>query len=327
MAFRTRIVPFLYPAFTAVVMVLLVRSGLLTPLFLLPLGLLGQRERKGEVFLAILLMVLINGGLSIGALRTDPSAWKLIAADTLYVSALALIFAILLIPGVALRVFPSNFRGTYRVLLASVIGTLFLLPLMLLSMYDEGVAGLFKKQAEAIASMLTEMSQDTVQGTISADIVLELLKSVALRGGFFVSHLMLFGFSAFLSRQGSNYRWVLSNFHVDFNMIWFFSCFLLAILAGYVFNIPILEIAGWNGALSLALLYFLQGLGIVFFNLSHPMISRSGRFLLRTLLLVLLISPGINAIVLTGIFLLGVAENWVSLRRPHITGPSSTPGM
>ncbi len=332
MAPRTGMLHILYPAFTAVVMLILVRSGFLTPLFLIPLGLLGQRGTSYEVVGTALLMLFINGAFSFFAAGSDPAAWKLLLADTLYISALTMLFVVLLIPDVFTMVFPF-LRGTYRVLVASILGTLSLLPMYLVVRNDSGFYNLLLDQAEMVAKLLKEsttsdvVQQSVIEKAINADSVLALMKAIALRGGLFISHVVFFGISAAVSRQNTGKRWSLRAFHVDFGWIWILSAMLLAILAGIVFEIEVLEIIGWNGALTALVLYFLQGMGIFSHMLAHPRLSRLSRFLLRTLLLVVLLSPGINAIVLAGITLLGVAENWVSLRRPHTTGPSSTPGM
>jgi len=332
MASRTGIGTFLVPGFTALVMVILVRSGLLTPLFLIPLGLLGQRGNKTEIIVTALLMMFINMALSIFAIGTDPAAWKLFLADTLYVSALTLLFILFLIPRIFDGILPF-LRGSYRVLLASFIGMFFLLPLFLFAMNDTGLYDLFKQQADVIANMLKEstagdvVQQSVLENTITADSLFSIMRSVALRGGLFLSHVLFFGMSAAVSRQGADNRWSLQAFHVDFGWIWILSVMLLAILAGIVFKVEALEILGWNGALTALLLYFLQGMGILSHFIAHPRMRRGIRLLLRTLFIVVLISPGINAIVLAGITLLGIAENWVSLRRPHLNGPSSTPGM
>ncbi|NLJ10574.1 MAG: hypothetical protein GX438_09585 [Treponema sp.] len=332
MASSTRILKLLYPIFAAVVMVILVRSGLLTPLFLIPLGLLGQRGTRKEVIFTALLMIFINMAFSFFAVRSDPAAMKLFLADTLYVSALTLLFMLLLVPGVFDSFLPF-LRGTYRVLLAAFIGMLFLLPIILFAMNDQGVYALFKEQADMVANMLKEnaagdaVQQSIIENSIDADTLFAIMKAVALRGGLFISHVIFFGVSAALSRQSIQHRWSLKAFHVDFGWIWVLSLMLLAILGGFVFSIEPLEILGWNGALTAILLYFLQGMGIISHYIDHPRLSRGNRFVLRTMLLVLLLSPGINAVVLAGLCLLGIAENWVSLRKPHLTGPSSTPGM
>jgi hypothetical protein len=171
------------------------------------------------------------------------------------------------------------------------------------------------------------VQQSIIENSIDADTLFAIMKAVALRGGLFISHVIFFGVSAALSRQSIQHRWSLKAFHVDFGWIWVLSLMLLAILGGFVFSIEPLEILGWNGALTAILLYFLQGMGIISHYIDHPRLSRGNRFVLRTMLLVLLLSPGINAVVLAGLCLLGIAENWVSLRKPHLTGPSSTPGM
>ncbi|AEJ19571.1 hypothetical protein [Gracilinema caldarium] len=332
MAPRTKMVQILYPAFTAVVMVILVRSGFLTPLFLIPLGLLGQRGNPFEILGTALLMLFVNGVISFATAGSDPAVWKLLLADTLYISVLTILFVVLLIPDLFKRFIPF-LRGTYRVLVAAFIGTLSILLLYVVVRDDREFYNLLMDQAEMVTKLIKESTssdvvhQSVIENAINANTILALMKAIALRGGIFISHVVFFGVSAALSRQKAAKRWSLRAFHVDFDWIWMLSSMLLAILTGIMFKVEVLEIIGWNGALIAWLLYLLQGMGIISHMLAHPHLSRLSRFLLRTLFLVVLLSPGINAIVLAGITLLGIAENWVSLRRPHLTGPSSTPGM
>ena len=329
---RTRFIQILYPVVTAVVMIILVRSGLLTPLFLIPLGVLARRANKKTTIITAALMVILNAGFSLVVSRFDGAALGIYLADTLYVSALVIVFLVFLIPGIVDEHFYS-IRATYRIILASLIGTLCVLPALRITLNDSSFIALVNQQADAVASMLREsLSGDVVQQSlieqgVNAQAILDVMKSVALRGGLLVTHVLFLGASAAIIRLYSPHQWSVSRFHVDFQLIWILSGMLLAILAGYMFNLQAIEILGWNGALITLLLYFLQGLGIVWYGFEHPRISRGTRFLLRTLLLFVLISPGINAIILAGITLLGIAENWVSFRKPYHNGPSSTPEM
>lgn len=329
---RTRIIPFLYPIFTAVVMVILVRSGLLTPLFLIPLGLLGQRHNKIEVVRTALLMIFINMVLTFIAVRSEPAVWKLFLADTLYVSALTLLFVFFLIPGMFKGILPF-IRGTYRILIASFVGMLFLLPVFIFVINDQDFYSLVKQQADNLADLLKQnttrdvVQQSVIEHSINADTLIAIIKGIALRGGLFIGHVVFFGISTAVSRQNTGNRWYVRYFHVDFVWIWIFSVMLLGILAGNVFKIPFLEILGWNGALTAMLLYFLQGIGILSYLMVHLPFTRGNRIVFRVLFILVMFSPGINAIVLAGITLLGIAENWIPLRRSHLNGPSSTPGM
>jgi hypothetical protein len=51
------------------------------------------------------------------------------------------------------------------------------------------------------------------------------------------------------------------------------------------------------------------------------------RLFFNVLIILLIFSPGINAFVLVGMILLGIAENWVPLRTPKPNGPPSTPAV
>jgi hypothetical protein len=75
------------------------------------------------------------------------------------------------------------------------------------------------------------------------------------------------------------------------------------------------------------MLFLAQGGGIVLFALNRRALPPVMRFFLNLLILVLIFSPGVNAFVLGGLVLLGIAENWVPFRAPKPDGSSSTPGI
>jgi hypothetical protein len=50
------------------------------------------------------------------------------------------------------------------------------------------------------------------------------------------------------------------------------------------------------------------------------------RLLGNFLIILVIFSPGINALALAALVLLGIAENWLPLRALKTDGPASTPG-
>jgi len=61
------------------------------------------------------------------------------------------------------------------------------------------------------------------------------------------------------------------------------------------------------------------------FFLSRPSMLPFLRLFLIVLFIVLIFSPVVNVILLVGIVLLGIAENWAPFRASKPNGPSSTP--
>jgi hypothetical protein len=116
----------------------------------------------------------------------------------------------------------------------------------------------------------------------------------------------------------------LASFHVRSECIWALSFSLLAILAGLNFGIAPLEIAGWNILVLCIILYLAQGGGIAVFFLAR--FPPGMRFALNLGILVLLLSPGINAVFMGALILLGIAENWAPFRASKSNRPPPTPG-
>ena len=90
-------------------------------------------------------------------------------------------------------------------------------------------------------------------------------------------------------------------------------------------KLEIPEIILWNILILCAILYLAQGLGILQFFLARPTVSPSFKLLLSVLFIFLFFSPVINVVLLGGVVLLGIAENWVPFRAPKQNGPPSTP--
>jgi hypothetical protein len=168
---------------------------------------------------------------------------------------------------------------------------------------------------------------------MNADTILAALEAAALRGGMAASWILLFCISRQLSlvvtwfarhkRPGNS----LTGFHVEPVCIWALSFSLLAVLAGLRLKAAPLEIAGWNILVICGILYLAQGGGIVLFFLSRARMAPGMRFMLNLVMVIVIVSPGINAVLLGVLVLLGIAENWVPFRAPKTNGSPPTPGV
>jgi hypothetical protein len=95
-------------------------------------------------------------------------------------------------------------------------------------------------------------------------------------------------------------------------------------VAGLQFGGEPLEIAGWNILTLCVILYLAQGGGIVVFFLAR--LPPGMRFALNVGIFVLILSPGVNVVLLGLLILLGIAENWAPFRASKLNGPPPTPG-
>jgi hypothetical protein len=258
--------------------------------------------------------------------------------DTLYIGIMMTAFAWMVVPPVPEGPVFFRIAGIYRLLAGSLLGALSLLPIVAGMRKGSGLYEFIWAQAEAAAALYSAAGgADVVQRSLSEryitpEAILEAVRFIFLRGGGVASCIFLFVISRQIAllaawfvrrvRAGGN----ITGFHVPPPFIWVLSVSLPVILAGRWTNMAFLEIPAWNVLVVCAILYLAQGGGIVLHFLSrirHP----GARFCTRLFLIMALCSPGINAIALGALALLGVAENWVPFRALNTNGPSSTPGM
>jgi hypothetical protein len=320
----------------AAVSVGLSRSGFLGLLFLLPLGTVAYCYNPKTAWFAAAVAALGNALFILAAAGSyHAQPWALPWADMLYLTVVIGAFAWITSPpergGGFLRI-PT----AYRIVTGAVATSLALVLALYAARDDQGLRSLFRSQAEMLASLYAsasgadEVRRSLTEQYMTADIILEVLRSAALRGGIVASCVALFAMSRQISliaaffvrhkRRGAS----LVAFHVRPECVWVLSFSLLAVVGGLGLGIAPLEIAGWNILVLCAILYLAQGGGIAIFFLIR--LSPALRFALNLGVFALILSPGINAAFMGILILLGVAENWVPFRAPKPNGPSPTPG-
>jgi hypothetical protein len=323
------------PAFVgAAVSVGLSQNSFTGFLFLLPLGVVAWSFNSATAWFAAalaaagaVLFYFVTGGVEV----YHALPW----ADLLYMMVVIIVFTWITSP-------PARGGGflrmptAYRIVAGAVVSSLVLALALYSGGDDQGWRSLFRPQAEILASLYARASgADEVQRSLTehymtADAILEIFRSVALRGGMAASCVALFVASRQLSlavvvlvrrkRPGGS----LAAFHVRPECVWALSFSLLAIVAGLNFGIAPLEIAGWNILVLCGILYLAQGGGIAIFFLGR--LPPGMRFALNLGLVALILSPGINVIFLGVLILLGIAENWAPFRVSKSDGPPPTPG-
>lgn len=326
------------PIIGAVASVVLARTGFMSLFFLLPLGILAFRVSPWAAWTAALFAVLGNfAAASVLALMFPETRFGFLA-DGGYTSAAMLAFVWVAVPS---RRGPQQLRlrTVYRISLAAFFVSLCLIPIVAAARQDEGLFSFVRRQAELLAELYARQSgADVVERSlaerfITADSLLAAMGYISLRGAAVVSHWLFLGISLQLSRRiarmsGSAVPWGrIQDFRLDNTAIWFLSASLLAVLGGSVLKVEFLEIPGWNILVLCILIFGVQGCGIVLHGLGRPGIPRGLRVMARFLIILVALSPGINAFAAGVLVLLGIAETWLPLRVPYTNGPSSTPGV
>jgi hypothetical protein len=329
----------------AVACVLLARVDFFGFLYLLPLGFMAAGFGFRAAWFCLLLAVIGNGLWSAVAAVFSPYPWGQVVWGVAHFTLIAAAFTWVMAPSLkdASEAPGKNPLGripaVYRFVIASCAASSLLLPMMASLRQNAAFDGFIRAQTEALAALYTAsagadvVEKSLLERYLTPDFILDTVVFSALRGGVIAVCMVFF----FINRQiALTLVWVfrrvrsggtLAGFHVPQVFIWVLSFSLLAILAGRKWGIVPLEIAAWNGLVICGILYLAQGGGIAAYLVTRANLPPFMRLLLNFLLFLFIISPGINAVLLGGLIVLGIAENWAPFRAPKINGPSSTPGM
>jgi len=307
--------------------------------FLVPLGFVSYRYGYRIAWSALLLAIVGNVFLALVTVLTRGLHPAEIFWDILYFTTMSCIFTCIISPPPALS---SRFSGGMRLIIGSCLGALLFMGIFLRSISTPGFSEYLGSILNSVVSNYRSSGSDVVQNalmeSLTADAVLDFMKSMMLRGGSLVSAVFMFficrqiSFAlAFMAnrrqgKQGMNPQSTsLAGFHVYPTIIWVLSASLLLVVLTKMAKLEIPEIILWNILILCGILYLAQGLGILQFFLARPTVSPSLKLLLSVLFIFLFFSPVINVVLMGGVVLLGIAENWVSFRAPKQNGPPSTP--
>ena len=298
----------------------MVRAGLLSFFFLVPLGYAAAVYPAAAAWASCVLAVLMNGMYApLAALLYNKTSLADIFLQILYFSLMAIGFTWLMAG-------PRRIRAVYRFCAAAVLGTLVLL--FITFGVSSEFAALIHSQAEMLSSLYISSSgadvvkRSVLETTLTPEIIALTLRALVLRGGALVSVFFMFVINRQLSLAGvwifkkRRPRQFLPGFHVPVNAIWVLSLSLAGIVLSRFARALIPEITAWNALVLCAILYLAQGMGILFFVLGQKSMPPLPRLLVQALIVMAVISPGINTIALGLLMLLGIAENWLPLRTP-----------
>lgn len=326
------------PAFIGAVLCLFfIRSGFFSLFFLVPLGVVALSSDYRTAWIALVIAVLGNALISIGTamVRGIPAAemiWEI-----LYFTVISAIFTWIVSPPPG---FPVKLSGGTRLLAGACVGALLFTVLFFRSLSSPLFSGYLNSMINSLVSLYRSSGSDVVQNalleSLTPELVLDVIKSILLRGGSLVSCVALFFFcrqvsfalvrlSGRLRGLGTAPSGALSAFHVNPVLIWVLSISLMLLVGARITAFEIPEIILWNILVICVILYFAQGMGILQFFLMKSSLSPFFRFLINVLFIVILFSPVLNLVLIGGILLLGIAENWAPFRAPKQNGTPSTP--
>jgi uncharacterized protein YybS (DUF2232 family) len=250
---------------------------------------------------------------------------------------MAFIFTGIVAPPPSLSV---RFKGAVRFFCGSCLGALLLAYLFVQTASSPGFSEYINYLLDLVFQVNRSSGSDVVNnamlGSISTEMILEAIQTVMLRGGSLVSCILLFAvcrqtgffFARLSSRKAAGtlpQTFSLASFRVNPLVIWVFSASLLLVVLTRAARLVIPEIILWNILILCVILYFTQGLGILQFFFTRFALSPFSRFFFIVVLVIILFSPFLNLLLLGGLFLLGVAENWAPFRASKKSGPPSTP--
>jgi hypothetical protein len=324
----------------ATLSIVLMRTGFLSFLFLVPLGYSAAAYNPAAAWCTFVLAAILNGVFSLGFSLYYHTGLTGFGLDILHFTVMALGFTWIMAGGINGNSLTfSRIRTMYRFIAGSVLGAGVFLLVGYVTRTSAGFTALIQSQAELLSSVyISSSGADAVRRSflehlLTPEKIVEAITVVALRGGALAAIFLLL----FINRQVSlSLAWIfrrrrstrsLSGFHVPVNTIWVLSLSLAAVLLGKIVQAEIPEIIAWNVLILCAILFLAQGGGIALYTLTRRPMPPLMRLLCNILIIVVVFSPGINTVALGLLIVLGIAENWLPLRAPKQDGPASTPGL
>jgi hypothetical protein len=307
--------------------VFLLRSGLVTVFFLVPLGFVGCSFGRPAVWKAVGAACVLNALCGLGLTLWAGRGLGGLLPDLGYYLLMTAAFAWLVAPPAKgpgwLRI-----RASYRLILGAVAGALG--GLWFMALESSGLQGFVRSQAELLSSLYVSSAggdaarRSLLEQELSPERIIPVFNLILVRGGALASLMAVF----FISRQFSLGLGILTrrppaagvstggprDFHAPPFLIWAFSGSLGGILLFRIAGLGAPETVVWNLLVVCALMYLAQGLGILQVILGRRTMPAIPRIMLNIGIILVVFSPGINAAALGLLMLLGIVEHWVPLR-------------
>jgi hypothetical protein len=222
-------------------------------------------------------------------------------------------------------------RTLYRFVVASAAGTVMLLATSRL-LWDGGLSDLVPMIEPLVSAYIDSASggdavmRSSMELALNPERLVEMVASVVFRGGALISAVLLLFFSrqaAFVvARLFRRKPGDLTGFFAPRRTLLILTVSLPAVLLAGSLSMATPEIVAWNVLVMCVVVFLAQGAGIVLFNLARRPLSILVKVLLGLLFAIVVFSPGLNLFALGVLLVLGIVENWLPMRRPKQDSPS-----
>ena len=316
---------------------LIARSLPVSPFFLVPIGIVAMVGGAFPLAVSVVLTVAINFIVVLAS--AGPLTGELATAlfsDSAYFLVLVASFAWAAYSAEAPK-WRFMERKSSRFVASAVTSAIVLFPIILIARRDQAIVDFYNVQAKAISDAFRAaagadvVQQSLIEREITPERVSRTITLIVSRGAV-VGHLIFFGVSWRMAQMiasfripGLRLRHPFVRFRNGPNLVWGLIASLLAVMATKFVSNTIFEVTAWNGMLLCVLLYIVQGMAVLSYNLARPGVPRFLRFLVVLTGTLVIFRPGINAVAGIALAVVGVAENWLPLRAPINTEPPSTP--
>jgi len=172
----------------------------------------------------------------------------------------------------------------------------------------------FKAAYSPLFSELLGLSLDMTDVIFS--VMVELTLSLALCFVLINFAVVVFLYEAASNRYNEEFDRKVSLFHLPENLVFaFLACWALVLVKRFVsFPLPFSLIVN-NACFVITAFYAFQGFAIAYFNIRKRKATLRATRFFGVLFLFTLLLPGVNIIICLALPLLGVAENWIRLRK------------
>jgi hypothetical protein len=224
-----------------------------------------------------------------------------------------------LLIGSAIWILLKEYKSLHRLFFASVFAAISGLALVIwLSGESSSAVATEKVYREVVNATLPAMLGTQTPLGINSNSVFDAVVRV-LKIAFFPLFVGQFGLSVLISEQmisrgDEKFQNRLAGFALNESYVWPFLISWTVVLFTLLIKVEILEVLAWNSALTLTLLYLVQGMAIISYLIrkKNPRINSTRVYILSALLMVM---PGVNVVVLAALPILGVSQTWINLRK------------
>ncbi|MCL2245461.1 MAG: YybS family protein, partial [Treponema sp.] len=188
----------------------------------------------------------------------------------------------------------KNTRTLFRFIIGASAGAAAFFIFIWANRNSTPFGAFLNSMAEAALTVLSS-STSYARNEMTADSVLMMIENVSLRGGALASMLFIFflnrhiAVTLFLYIKRQKYGRRITEFFAPVNTIWVLSGALAVLILTGIVSVEILEIIAWNVLTVCAIIFLVQGFGIVTFICEKR--APAYRFLMNIVFIFVMLSP------------------------------------